>query len=64
MLAARLRILTRVSLLLGVLLLWAGGAVAQSIMAGGTLSEIRVEGTQRIEPETVRSYLRLNPGDP
>ena len=37
---------------------------AQSIMSGGTISEIRVEGTQRIEPETVRSYLRLNPGDP
>ena len=39
-------------------------AVAQSLMSGGTISEIRVEGTQRIEPETVRSYLRLNPGDP
>jgi len=38
--------------------------LGQSIMAGGTLSEVRVEGTQRIEPETVRSYLRLNPGDP
>ncbi len=46
------------------LLLLAGGALAQSIMAGGQISEIRVEGTQRIEPETVRSYLRLNPGDP
>lgn len=41
-----------------------GEAAAQSIMSGGTLREIRVEGTQRIEPETVRSYLRLNPGDP
>ena len=28
------------------------------------LREVRVEGTQRIEPETVRSYLTLNPGDP
>lgn len=45
-------------------LLSPGAAVAQSIMSGGTISEIRVEGHQRIEPETVRSYLRLNPGDP
>ena len=45
-------------------MVWAGGAAAESIMAGGTLREIRVEGTQRIEPETVRSYMRLNPGDP
>ena len=64
MLAARLRVLSGGLLLLGAMLLWAGGAAAQSIMAGGTLREIRVEGTQRIEPETVRSYLRLNPGDP
>ena len=41
-----------------------GGAVAQSILEGGTIREIRVEGTQRIEPETVRSYMRVNPGDP
>ncbi len=33
-------------------------------MAGGIIREIRVEGTQRIEPETVRSYMRVNPGDP
>ena len=38
-------------------------AQAQSVTSGGRISEIRVEGTQRIEPETVRSYLRLNPGD-
>ena len=49
---------------LACLLLFVGGSLAQSIMAGGQISEIRVEGTQRIEPETVRSYLRLNPGDP
>ena len=51
-------------LVLACFLPWAGGAQAQSIMSGGQISEIRVEGTQRIEPETVRSYLRLNPGDP
>jgi outer membrane protein insertion porin family len=38
-------------------------ATAQ-IPSGGTISEIRVEGTQRVEPETVRSYMLLQPGDP
>ena len=51
-------------MILGLLAGVAGAATAQSILSGGTLREIRVEGTQRIEPETVRSYLRLNPGDP
>jgi len=32
-------------------------------LSGGIIKEIRIEGTQRIEPETVRSYMRLNPGD-
>lgn len=31
---------------------------------GGVISDIQVEGTQRIEPSTVRSYLVLSPGDP
>lgn len=40
-------------------------AVAQqSFMGGGIIKEIRIEGSQRIEPETVRSYMRVNPGDP
>jgi outer membrane protein insertion porin family len=30
----------------------------------GTISEIKIDGIQRIEPETVRSYLLLQPGDP
>ena len=30
----------------------------------GVVQEIRIEGTQRIEPETVRSYLNIQPGDP
>jgi outer membrane protein insertion porin family len=30
---------------------------------GGTISDIRIEGIQRIEPETVRSYLLLQKGD-
>jgi outer membrane protein insertion porin family len=36
-------------------------AVAQEL---GTIREIRVEGVQRIEPETVRSYLTIRAGDP
>ena len=32
--------------------------------SGGRISEIRVEGTERIEPETIRSYLLIQPGDP
>src|SRR5260370_33381166 len=31
--------------------------------AAGTIANIRIEGIQRIEPETVRSYLLLQPGD-
>jgi outer membrane protein insertion porin family len=38
-------------------------ALAQ-IPSGGTIAEIRIEGTQRVEPETVRSYMLLQPGDP
>ncbi|MGQ9371402.1 outer membrane protein assembly factor BamA [Azospirillum sp. A39] len=37
--------------------------VAQAQM-GGTIRDIRVEGTQRIEPATVRSYLTVQAGDP
>src|SRR5260221_8042062 len=31
---------------------------------GGAVREVRIEGTERIEPETVRSYLLVQPGDP
>jgi outer membrane protein insertion porin family len=39
-------------------------AIAQSISAGDPIQEIRIEGSQRIEPDTVRSYMAINPGDP
>ncbi len=39
-------------------------AWAQSISSGDPIQEIRVEGNQRIEPETIRSYMQINPGDP
>ena len=38
-------------------------AYAQDITAGGTIDEIVIRGTQRIEPATVRSYLEVDPGD-
>jgi outer membrane protein insertion porin family len=34
------------------------------VAAGGTIAEIRIEGAQRVEPETVRSYMTVQPGDP
>ncbi|HTS91844.1 MAG TPA: outer membrane protein assembly factor BamA [Stellaceae bacterium] len=39
-------------------------ANAPQQQTGGRVSEIRVEGTERIEPETIRSYLLIQPGDP
>src|SRR4051794_28026313 len=33
-------------------------------MPGDRVADVRIEGIQRIEPETVRSYLLLQPGDP
>ncbi|MGH6995889.1 MAG: POTRA domain-containing protein, partial [Stellaceae bacterium] len=35
----------------------------EGIGSGGTIEEIRIEGTQRVEPETVRSYMQIGPGD-
>lgn len=56
----------RLSLLFGVLVILAWGlgtssASAQS--AGGIVREIAVEGTQRVEPDTVKSYLLIQEGD-
>ena len=40
-------------------------AAAQTLPGGaGTVREIRVEGIQRVEPETVRSYMSIRAGDP
>ncbi len=36
--------------------------VAQ-VQEGGVIREIRIDGSERIEPETVRSYLTVAPGD-
>ena len=34
-----------------------------NLPTGGTISDIRIEGLQRIEPETIRSYLLVQKGD-
>ncbi len=39
-------------------------ALAQSLFTGDPIGDIRVEGTERVEAETVRSYMGLAPGDP
>ncbi len=55
------------------LILVAGGAaervaVAQTagstVAAGGTIAAIQVQGSRRIEPSTIRSYMLVQPGDP
>ena len=46
-----------------VLLLILCGPVRAQLDGGGVVREVRIEGTQRIEPETVRSYLLVQPGD-
>ncbi|MBI3505714.1 MAG: outer membrane protein assembly factor BamA [Proteobacteria bacterium] len=49
------------------ILLPAGSAHAQFAtprgVVGGIVSEIRIEGSQRIAPETVRAYVTLQPGE-
>ncbi len=49
------------------LALVAGAAIApvpaSAQFGQGTIQEVRIEGTQRIEPETVRSYLSVQPGE-
>ena len=44
------------------LFFWITPATAQP--AGGVIRDIRVEGNQRVETETVESYLRVRRGDP
>ncbi len=37
---------------------------AQRLLAGGTIADVRIEGNQRIEAATIRSYMLVQPGDP
>ncbi len=39
-------------------------AAAPSAIEGGSIQEIRIEGAERVEPDTVKSYLQIQPGDP
>jgi outer membrane protein insertion porin family len=39
-------------------------AATAAVAGGGAIADVRIEGTQRIEQETVRSYLLIQPGDP
>jgi outer membrane protein insertion porin family len=38
-------------------------AASTAAASGGTIADVKIEGIQRIEPETVRSYLLLQQGD-
>ena len=40
------------------------GELSAYAQSAGTISAIRVEGNKRVEPETVRTYLSFNVGDP
>ncbi|MGE5540082.1 MAG: outer membrane protein assembly factor BamA [Gemmatimonas sp.] len=44
-------------------ILLAFSGIAARAQVGSTIREIRVEGVQRIEPETVRSYLTIRAGE-
>jgi outer membrane protein insertion porin family len=37
--------------------------LAQELTTGETISEIRIEGNQRIEPSTIISYMQISPGE-
>jgi outer membrane protein insertion porin family len=39
-------------------------AVAQTITSGDPIEEVVIEGNQRIEADTIRSYMEINHGDP
>lgn len=64
-----MRIFARLALGLGlaialVAVLLASSSIVAQIPSGGIIKEVRIEGTQRVEPETVKSYLLVQPGDP
>jgi outer membrane protein insertion porin family len=39
-------------------------ATAQTITSGDPIQQVVIEGNQRIEADTIRSYMEINPGDP
>jgi outer membrane protein insertion porin family len=42
---------------------WAAPEQVAQVQPGGTIKEIAIEGSERIEPETIRSYLTVTNGD-
>jgi outer membrane protein insertion porin family len=48
----------------GVLGTGSHSALAQTITSGDPIQQVVVEGNQRIEADTIRSYMEINPGDP
>ena len=52
-----------VCLLLSCVIFASGAQTSLAQSAGETIQSIQIEGTQRIEPTTVRSYLGVSPGD-
>ncbi len=60
---ARVAVCVAVVLALLAVVVWPIVPIKAQIPSGGTIQEIRIEGTQRVEPETVRSYLLVQPGD-
>ncbi len=63
---SRIRKISVSGLLAGVLLLspWVDQPAVSQSRTGATIDEIRVVGTQRIDPATVNSYMQVKPGDP
>ncbi len=61
-----IRLLATVLLAFGIVVAagWVSRAEAQGLLEGGIIEEIRIEGAQRIDPQTVRSYMRIDPGEP
>ncbi len=58
------RLLTWAIVLLALMSGWAVHSAPSWAQSGQVLTGVRIEGNQRIEPETVKSYLRLREGDP
>lgn len=53
----------RSAFLAWILLAAASGVVSAQTERGTVVQQIRIDGTQRIDPETVQSYLLIKPGD-
>ncbi len=57
-------IVSLVSLVAGISAIKVVAQTAPASSSGDVVREIRVDGTQRVDPDTVRSYLQVQPGEP